>query len=437
MALCDFTQDAVKGHQFDIGANEALVRELVQPNVIDFSELVFQDVPMTPWSNGLVDINYLMNNLEYGQELNIKFENPVDLLGLVKVADLEAYTPIDNCHERITLQCPVECLTSTPSFTNCQFKFSKSLTIGVQRCVTTERFYSIERFAKQWKHAVKAYEMMKNLLFWNQAVCNAVNAPGNVLNNAFAKNFGSDNYLVVGNDVQTTRRNIIGGINQVVEYYMNTFGRTPLIYTSSKGLQAIRENLIVLQQSLPGATMGAGQYATPMATLLTGMDDSKNGFTVYTQASQFFHNVPVNVLKDTAMVSGGLATQAGATAYADWLNPFNKRDNDSRFYVFFTLPEANIQTDLMLVDHIQKAQYCVDPAKDGVESYIRNYLLGFETIVPEFQFIIEGVTDVAPALDYNICMDACKVGEPIVHGPAPKVKPPVVKPVVPKPAENH
>ena len=82
----------------------------------------------------------------------------------------------------------------------------------------------------------------------------------------------------------------------------------------------------------------------------------------------------------------------------------------------------------MLVDHIQKAQYCVDPAKDGVESYIRNYLLGFETIVPEFQFIIEGVTDPAPALDFNICMDACKAGAAVVHGPAPKVKP--AKPVV-------
>ncbi len=400
---CDFSSTITPNTPMSIVDMAQTVIEIAS---VDIKEMpgINQEIPVHPWTgNRYLDASHLLSNLTQGQELRIRLQERTDLLKLVQTTDLAPYAAIGDCHNRIDIPCGITCISTTPTFTNVNFKFNRQFQIGVQRCLTTERFYNVGIFTRRWAESKRALEMFKNIAVWNDVMCDAINNPGPILNNKFRCSLGATTFVQVGTTPAESQKMIIGALKQAVDYYKGTFGVEPIIYTSTAGKDLMQRNLLELQQTVGccGMTFNpAGEGRTTAETMFSSnQPDTGTGFFMYEGLRQFL-NQGIHILKDNVMLTGGLTASEDRST---WLNPFEQEvDGANHVYFLFTHPDAAAVLDVMIRDFFQSARPC-----DGdVESYGQLWIQGDAVLFPELNIVLDAQAPACPSFDLSVTAPA-------------------------------
>lgn len=217
---------------FDYDLNFPLYREIVARNIIDEPELAAELDSATSFFTGqnLIQADFLMSNLQYGQELIVKVKKDQNPFSLVKSNKLN-YTAVGTCHNHIDLNCTISCINTLPSFEELRFRFDCEYTYGVRMCVKNKDFWTTEFFTKQYALSQRAYRFVRENDLWNTVIDGLVTAPATTVDVALAKKHATHFWDALGT-VTTSARCVVP---EAVAYMRRSFSMVnPTVFVTEE-----------------------------------------------------------------------------------------------------------------------------------------------------------------------------------------------------------
>lgn len=126
------------------------------------------------WFNPEVAPLELTGDLKVGQSLIVRYKNSENPFSMVEVSDV-TYKQDQTCPAQMDMPCDPGCISTVPSWRNCEIRFDKLYRIGASWCVETERL-TYGDLDERFRDSVKANSQIQGIYAWNAFVCQAIEA---------------------------------------------------------------------------------------------------------------------------------------------------------------------------------------------------------------------------------------------------------------------
>ncbi len=369
---------------------QPILREIWQDRIVDQPRFA-DELDISPLDGSMyLDISTLMNNLQWGQEVNVPIRNRVDISQLTKKTDISTYTPVGACHSQIVIPCTFDCLSSAPTFTSAKFKFSDMYQIGVQWCMIQEPFMATGEYMRRVEESVRGYKLVLGISLWNDLMCQAIANPSNTLNAKYAECVPTHLWEVPCCTPDPTTgvlgvTNIVPIMNFVTNYLNSTLPGDWEIFSSTDFKNDWQAYFT--SQKLSSVVPRTDEF---LATMHQALPETMAGFVDYTATTPYI-NKPVHMIKDIPYF---YSLSTGDTPALQSLNPFVSADG-ANYYVLFMRRGAFAHYERLIWSHEYQPSVC----GETTQSWQQIYIGGSKLLFSEDVFVIE--------LCRQDCIDTC------------------------------
>ena len=237
-----YTQTTVKAPEdspsttsvFDYELNFPLYREIVKNDIIDEPTLKMELSSAQSFFTGqnMIDANFLIQNLKYGQELIVNILKDQNPFGLFKKDKLTyADNDGDTCHDHLKLNCTMPCINTLPEFDQLRFRFDCEYAYGVRMCAKNKDFWSTEFFTRQYTLSRRAYQFGREVDLWNTVIDGLVASPATTVDVALAEKHATHYWSNLGTVTAAARC----AVQEAYWYMINSFADiNPTVFVSDE-----------------------------------------------------------------------------------------------------------------------------------------------------------------------------------------------------------